>query len=92
MEAHPNEVIAERAVIDAVIEALDPTAGLRIVVNLMFRSAAFSLGGPELEEVVFDELVTVIFGPFPESFPARTVHGAETAQLAELLRELRDFR
>jgi hypothetical protein len=65
MEAHPNEVIAERAVIDAVVEALDPTAGLRIVVNLMFGSAAFSLSGPELEEVIFVEHVTEIVGPFP---------------------------
>jgi hypothetical protein len=92
MEPHPNKVIAKNAGIHAVVQALDPSPRFLIVVNLMFGSASFSLCGPELEEMIFGEQVTVILCPFPEGFPARTVHGAETAQLAELLRELRDFR
>jgi hypothetical protein len=75
-----------------VVKAFDPAPGLLIVINLMFGTASFSLCDPELEEVVIVNNVAVILRPFSEGFPAGTVNGAETTQLAELLRELWDFR
>jgi hypothetical protein len=92
METHPRKVITKYAGINAVVKALDPAPGLLIVVNLMFGAASFSLCDPELEEVVIVNNVAVILRPFSEGFPTGTVNGAETTQLAELLRELRDFR
>jgi hypothetical protein len=92
METHAHEVIAKRAGVHAVIEALNPAAGLWSVVNLMLGSASFPLCQPESEEVFLVKNVTAILGPFPDGFPAGAVNRPETAQLAELLRELRDFR
>jgi len=92
MEAHPDEVIAEGAGVHTVVEALEPATGLRIVVNLVFGSTASSLGAPMLEEDVRVENVIVFLRPIPERLTAGAVNGAQTAQLPELLRELRDFR
>jgi hypothetical protein len=92
MEAHPRKVIAERAGVHAAIEALDPSTHLLIVVNLMFCSASFSLCEPELKEALFVKNVAASLRPLPEGYAAGAVNGTETAQLAELLRELRDFR
>jgi hypothetical protein len=36
--------------------------------------------------------ITAILRPFPEGFATSTVNRAETAQLPEFLRELRDLR
>lgn len=58
----------------------------------MFGSTAFALGVPSAEELVFVYDMAVIFRPDPEGFAAGAVGCRQTAQLAELLRELRDFR
>jgi hypothetical protein len=89
---HRRSASRPDAVVDAVVEALDPAPDFLVVVNLVFDFASFSLCGPELEEVIFCEHVSAFLSPFPAGFPARTVHETQTAQLAELLRELRDFR
>jgi hypothetical protein len=59
---------------------------------LVFGTAAFSLPFPDAQESGFIDDEGVIFRPSPERPAAGAIHGAETAQLAELLRELRDFR
>lgn len=92
MEAHSCEIITERAEVYAVIEALDPAPLLLVVVNLMFGPASFALGDPGLKKAVVVENVAMILGPFSEGLASGAVGGSETAQLAELLRELRDFR
>jgi len=74
------------------VEAFDPTPGLLIVVNLMLGSAPLSLSLPESGKMIFIKDVAVFLSPFPEGFPASAVNRRETTQLAELLRELRDFR
>jgi hypothetical protein len=58
----------------------------------VFGSTAFSLVDPVPEEAVLIENVTVFLRPFPERLAAGAVNRPETAQLPELLRELRDFR
>jgi hypothetical protein len=63
MEAHSDEVIAENAGVDPVVEALEPAPGFRIVVNLVFGSTAFSLVDPVPEEAVLIENVTVFLRP-----------------------------
>jgi hypothetical protein len=62
------------------------------VVNLVLGTAAFFLCGPALEKVRFIANVVVFLCPDPEEFPPGAVERAETGQLPELLRELRDFR
>jgi hypothetical protein len=63
-----------------------------IVVNLMFGSTPFSLRFPLVPKLIFVEDVAVLFGPISQSFASGSVDGAETGQLPEVLRELRDFR
>jgi hypothetical protein len=60
--------------------------------NVGVGSAALSLRFPMLEEEVFADHVVVLLRPFPERFPTGAINSRETAQLPELLRELRDFR
>lgn len=74
------------------VETFDPAPGLLIVVNVMLGSAALSLSFPETQKPVFIEHMPLVFRPFTERFAAGPVNWSETAQLAELLRELRDFR
>jgi hypothetical protein len=92
MEPHPNKVIAKNAGIHAVVQALDPSPRFLIVVNLMFGSTPFSLRFPLVPKLIFVEDVAVLFGPISQSFASGSVDGAETGQLPEVLRELRDFR
>jgi hypothetical protein len=92
MQAHPDKVIAQGAEIHAMVEALEPAPGILVVIDLMLGTAAFSLGGPSLEELVLIEDVGVILCPLPEGLSARAVDGTQTTQLPEVLRELRDFR
>jgi hypothetical protein len=92
MQAHPGEVIAQGAGIHPMIEALEPAPGILVVIDLMLGTAAFSLGGPSLEELVLIEDVGVILCPLPEGFAASAVNRTQTTQLPEVLRELRDFR
>ena len=92
VEAHPHKVVAERAGVHAVVEALDPSAGVLIVIDLMLGSAAFFLCFPVTEEIPFVKDVSVVFRPFTECLATGAVNGTETGQLPELLRELRDFR
>ena len=92
VEAHPYEVVTEGAGVHAVIVALEPPPGLLIVVNLMFGSTPFSLRFPLVPKLIFVEDVAVLFGPISQSFASGSVDGAETGQLPEVLRELRDFR
>ena len=92
MKTHADEVIAERTGVYAVVEALEPASGLRVIVNLVFGSTAFSLISPVLVETILGKNLIVILRPFPERLPTGLVDKTESAQLSELLRELRDFR
>jgi len=59
---------------------------------IVLRSAGFHLFLPPTEELrLVDDQISIL-GPFPQCFAAGAVHHREAAQLAELLRELRDFR
>lgn len=92
MEPHADEVVTEGAGVDAVVEPLEPAPGPRIVLNLMLGSATFLLFCPAPEEDVLIDHVVLIFSPPADRLATGAVHLAETAQLAELLRELWDFR
>ena len=92
VKTHSNEVVAERAGIHTMVEPLEPAPGFRIIVNLVFGSTALALSGPEVKEPALIEDMIVFLRPFPESLSAGAVNGSETAQLPELLRELRDFK
>jgi hypothetical protein len=58
----------------------------------VLRSPALSLCDPSLTEAAFSDHMALIFRPLADRFSAGTVNGSKTAQLDELLRELRDFR
>ena len=73
------------------VEALEPASGLRVIVNLVFGSTAFSLISPVLVEKILVENLVMILPPFPKRLPTGLVDKTESAQLSELLRELRDF-
>ena len=63
-----------------------------VEINLMFGSTAFSLFVPAREKQGFIEDTAVSLRPDAECLATGAVGHAETAQLPELLRELRDFR
>jgi hypothetical protein len=60
--------------------------------HLMFRATGFSLFLPTAEKLGLIENKACIGAPFPQSLAPGTIHHREAAQLAELLRELWDFR
>ena len=73
-------------------DPLEPAIGVLIVKDLMLASARLSLSLPTLEERIFVKNLPGVLGPLPQSLAAGPVHPSEAAQLAELLRELWDFR
>ena len=74
------------------VEAFEPAVGFFVVEYLVFRPAGFSLFLPSVKELRFVEDQARIRAPFPQGFVAGAIHHRQAAQLAELLRELWDFR
>ena len=92
MKEHPVEIVAQRAPEDTTVEALVPAGGSFLELDLMFRSADFSLFGPTGEESVFG-----VERPFgvnlgTERLASGLIHHAQAAELGDRLRELWDLR
>ena len=74
------------------VEAFEPASCFGIVVNLMLNATALALDFPTLEETSFFEHQVLFLRPFPKGGASGAVDRTEPTQLAELLRELWDFR
>jgi hypothetical protein len=92
MQAHPHQIVTQGALIDTVVKPLEPAIGVLVVKDLVLGSARLSLSFPIPNEQVFVKSIPGFLGPLPQRLAAGPVQHSEAAQLAELLRELWDFR
>ena len=92
VQAHPVKIVAKRAVIHAKVEALEPPAHFLIVIDMVLGSAAMALSLPGCQKRGFVKDGSVGLDPAPEVGAGGAINRTEAAQLAEILRELWDFR
>jgi hypothetical protein len=83
---------AQRAGIHAVVEPFKPTVACLVMEHLVFRPAGLSLFLPTAKELCLVDDKVRFRAPFPKGLATGAVHHRQAAQLAELLRELWDFR
>ncbi len=92
MQAHPQQVVTQDAMVHATVETFEPSTGLLIVKNLVFRTSPFSLGFPPAEECGLVKHMAATLGPFAKRPPALAIDRTKTAQLPDAVRELWDFK
>jgi hypothetical protein len=80
MEPQADEVVTERAFVDALVEAFEPPAGLFVVVNVMLRAAEATLGLPPGLKGGVIERRGVRLGPAPKMAPRLQIVGAQPRQ------------
>jgi len=80
MEPQTDEVVAERAFVDALLEAFEPPSALFVVINLMLRTAETTLGLPAGSEGGIIEGRGVRLGPKAKMAPRLLIVRAQPRQ------------
>ena len=74
------------------IETLEPTSTLLVVIDLMLSTTPFALGLPLPEKLGLVDYIAPFLRPGPQRLATSAVHHTQAAWLPDLLRELWDFR
>jgi len=92
VKEHPVQTVPQRAPEDATVETLVPATGGLIEIDLMFGSADFPLTVPTSEELTLIVERAVGLNTFTDHLAPGLLDHAQSAELCDRFRELRDLR